>query len=378
MPLRFLTAGESHGPALVGLLDGLPAGLAFTEEDLVGDLARRQRVAGRGGRQRIEKDRARILGGLVRGRTTGAPVALLIENLDYANWESLAVAPNRVPRPGHADLAGCLKWGQTDTRTVSERASARETAMRTALGGVAKRLLAEVGIRCVAQVEALGPVRAKLRPLAPDRLAAAVDRSPLRCADPRAAAAMARALARARAAGETLGGAVRVEAHGVPAGLGSSVQWDRRLDGRLAQALMSIPSVKGVMIGEAERQALLPGSRAQDPILWRAGRGFVRPGNLAGGIEGGMTNGAPVVARLLLKPISTLKRGLASVDLATRRARPAAYQRSDTCVVPAATVVAEAMTAWILADALLERHGGDTLAALRRGVAADRRRAGSK
>ncbi len=344
MPLRFLTAGESHGPALLGIVDGLPAGLALTEDLIAADLARRQRAPGRGGRQIIEKDRARILGGLVRGRTTGAPVSLMIENLDYENWKGLEVPPNRVPRPGHADLAGCLKWGFDDTRCVSERASARETAMRVALGAVASALLAEAGIRISGRVLAVGGVAV------------------------RSEAAMRRVIARAQAAGETLGGVVEVRATGVPPGLGTSVQWDRKLDGRIAQALMSIPSVKGVMIGDADVQAASPGSRAQDVIAWRRGKGFVHATNRAGGLEGGITNGEPVVARLFLKPISTLRQGLRSVDLRTHKATRAAYQRSDTCVAPAATVIAEAMLAWILADALLERFGGDCVRALKRAL----------
>ena len=357
MTLRFLTAGESHGPALIGLVDGLPAGLKLSEDAIAADLERRQRTHGRGGRQRIEKDRARILGGLVRGRTTGAPVALMIENLDYANWAGIEVPPNRIPRPGHADLAGCLKWGFDDTRLVSERASARETAMRVALGAVAKALLAEAGVHVLGETASIGTVEAK----APARSAAAVDRSPVRCGDPKASAAMFRAIDRARAAGETLGGSVRVRAFGVPAGLGSSVQWDRKLDGRIAQALMSIPSVKGVEIGDASWQSRTVGSKAQDPIL----KGLRRPTNHAGGIEGGITNGEPVVARVWMKPISTLKKGLASVNLKTGKSARAPYQRSDACVVPAATVIAEAMLAWILADALLERTGGDRVSDLR-------------
>ena len=344
MSLRFLTAGESHGPALLGIVDGLPAGLALTEDLIAADFARRQYAPGRGGRQKIEKDRARILGGLVRGKTTGAPVGLMIENLDYRNWEGLEVPPNRVPRPGHADLAGCLKWGFDDTRLVSERASARETAMRVALGAVARALLAEAGIRCTGRVLAVGGVTV------------------------RSEAALRRVIDRAKAAGETLGGIVEARAVGVPPGLGTSVQWDRRLDGRIAQALMSIPSVKGVLIGDADVQAASPGSRAQDPIGWKRGKGFVRPTNHAGGLEGGITNGEPVVARLFLKPISTLRQGLRSVDLKTRRAARAAYQRSDTCVVPAATVIAEAMLAWVLADALLERFGGDSVRELKRAL----------
>lgn len=365
MTLRFLTAGESHGPALLGILDGLPAGLKLSEDAIAADLARRQFSHGRGGRQRIEKDRARILGGLVRGVTTGAPVALMIENLDFQNWIGVAVQPNRIPRPGHADLAGCLKWGFDDTRFVSERASARETAMRVALGACAKALLAEAGIRCVGQADAIGTVAARPVKLPPERLAAVVDRSPVRCPDPAAAVRMLRAVDRAKAAGETLGGVILVTAFGVPPGLGSSTQWDRKLDGRIAQALMSIHAVKGVLLGEAGTQARAVGSRAQDPILWSRGR-FARPTNLAGGLEGGITNGEPVAARLLMKPVSTLRKGLPSADLRTHRAAPAAYQRSDTCVVPAAAVIAEAMLALVLADALLERCGGDTVAQVRR------------
>lgn len=356
MALRFLTAGESHGPALIGLVDGLPAGLRLSEDALAADLARRQFVYGRGGRQRIEKDRARILGGLVRGVTTGAPVALLIENLDFRNWEGVTVPPFRVPRPGHADLAGCLKWGFDDTRYVSERASARETAARVALGAVAKALLAEAGVRCEGRVAAIGGVEAR-PPVFPDRLTAA----------------MTRAIDRAKAAGETLGGIVEVSAFGVPPGLGTSVQWDRKLDGRIAQALMSIQSVKGVMLGEAAMQAASVGSRAQDAIHWTRAKGFRHRTNHAGGLEGGITNGEPVTARIFLKPISTLRKGLMSVDLKSRKPERAAYQRSDTCVVPAAAVIAESMLAWVLADALLEKFGADTVAGMRRALGAYRR-----
>ncbi len=375
MTLRLLTAGESHGPALVGIVDGLPAGLKISEEAIRHDLARRQFAHGRGGRQKIEKDHARILGGLVRGITTGAPVALVIENLDYKNWEGLEVPPNRLPRPGHADLAGCLKWGFDDTRRVSERASARETAMRTALGAVCKALLAEAGISCRAQVVRIGRVKAGAADLSDPRKAEAVESSAVRCADRAASRRMLRAVDGAKAAGETLGGVVQVSAFGVPPGLGSSVQWDRKLDGRISQALMSIHSVKGVLIGNAEAQAAAVGSRAQDAIRWRAGRGYFRPTNRAGGVEGGITNGETVEARILLKPISTLRKGLPSVDLVSKKALPAGYQRSDTCVVPAAVPVAEAMLAWVLADALLEKFGADTVRDMKRSLGVFRLRA---
>ncbi len=374
--MRLLTAGESHGPALVGILDGLPAGLRLSEAEIRRDLARRQFAHGRGGRQRIEKDQARILAGLVRGVTTGAPLALVIENLDYKNWEGLEVPPNRVPRPGHADLAGCLKWGFDDTRFVSERASARETAMRTALGAVCKALLAEAGISCAAQVLQIGTVKAGPADLSDRRRLAAVEASPVRCADRAAAGRMLKAVDRAKAAGETLGGVVQVSAFGVPPGLGSSVQWDRKLDGRIAQALMSIQSVKGVLLGQAEAQAASVGSRSQDAIRWSRGRGYFRPTNRAGGLEGGITNGGVVEARILLKPISTLKKGLPSVDLLSKKAVAASYQRSDTCVVPAAVPVAEAMLAWVLSDALLEKFGGDSVRDLKRALGVFRLRAG--
>jgi len=368
--LRFLTAGESHGKALTVILEGLPAGLPLSEDYIARDLARRQGGYGRGRRQRIEQDRAEILAGVRHGLTLGSPVALLIVNRDFENWrETMAVEPTdadvaRVTRlrPGHADLPGVLKYGFDDVRPVLERASARETAARVAAGAVCRRLLVEFGVSIHSHTLAIGEVEAEPGEQ-PDW--AAVEESPVRCADPVAADAMVRAIDAAREAGDTLGGVVEVRACGVPPGLGSHVHWDRKLDGRLAQAVMSIHSVKGVEIGDGFWGARSRGSQVHDVILPQAqweGRPWRRATNRAGGMEGGITNGEDIVVRAALKPIATLPRPLPSADLATGEAVQAHYERSDVCVVPAGGVVAEAMVAIVLAEAALEKFGGDHLA----------------
>ncbi|MCX8066791.1 MAG: chorismate synthase [Anaerolineae bacterium] len=362
--LRFLTAGESHGPCLIAIVEGLPAGLPVDLEAIQHDLRRRQAGYGRGGRMQIEQDRAEILSGVLRGRTTGAPVALRIENRDWTNWKDRELPPLTVPRPGHADYAGMVKYGLSDARPVLERASARETAARVAVGALARQLLAQFGIRVGSFVLSIGEVTADIPDQPPEQLWALAEGSDVRCPDPEASARMRAAIDAAREAGDSLGGVFVVMATGVPPGLGSHVHWDRRLDARLACAVMSIPAVKGVEIGPAFENARLPGTRVHDEILPHPERGLpaiLRPSNRAGGIEGGISNGQPIVVRAAMKPIPTTVTPLRSVDFATGEATITQYQRSDVCAVPAAAVVGEAMVAWVLADALMEKLGGDSL-----------------
>jgi chorismate synthase len=374
--VRLLTAGESHGPRIVAVLDGVPAGLTLSPETIDVDLRRRQLGYGRGGRQRIERDQVRIVGGVRQGRTTGGPVALEIDNRDAPNWERvMSVEPVPEPpapvtrlRPGHADLAGALKFGHTDVRDVIERASARETAARVAAGAVAKAVLGLVGTRVRSEVVSIGGVESVAT-----WDEAAVEASEVRCGDPATAAAMVAAITAARSAGDTLGGIVAVRATGVVPGLGSYAEWDRRLDGRIAQALCSIQSAKGVEFGDAFSAARELGSHVHDPIEVREGR-FARSRNRAGGLEGGVTNGEDVMCRVAFKPISTLMKPLASVDLATGEPAPAHVERSDVCVVPAAGVVAEAMLALVMAEALLEKFGEDDADSLVAAVDRYRRR----
>jgi chorismate synthase len=364
---RFLTAGESHGKALTVIIEGLPAGLPLSEDYIAGDLRRRQGGYGRGQRQQLEEDRAEILAGVRHGLTLGSPISLLIRNRDWENWQDvMAIEPPAGPakrltrlRPGHADLAGAMKYGQDDVRPILERASARETGARVAVGAVARRFLETFGIAVHSYTVGVGDVTA-CGDSEPDW--AAVEASPVRCADRTASERMVAAIDAAREAGDSLGGVFEVWAGGVPIGLGSHVHWDRKLDGRLAQAVMSIQAVKGVEIGGGFALAALPGSQAQDVILpvdqwgehpWR------RASNHAGGLEGGITNGEPVVVRAALKPISTLAKPLPSADLLTGEAIQAHYERSDICVVPAAGVIGEAMVAIVLTEAMLEKFGGD-------------------
>jgi chorismate synthase len=367
MALRFTTAGESHGPGLTAVVEGLPAGLELAPEDLDRDLARRQLGHGRGGRMKIETDRAEVTAGIRHGRTLGSPVALRINNRDYANWEERMnpwpveadVAEVHLPRPGHADLAGVQKYGFTDVRNVLERASARETAARVACGALAKAFLRPFGIQVLSHVLQIGSVRAP----APEELAPedfeGVDESPVRCLDPDASAAMVEEINRARKANESLGGVFEVRAFGVMPGLGSHVSWDERLDGRLGQAIMSIQAMKGATVGDAFDVAGRVGSQAHDEIFYSEDQGFFRETNRAGGVEGGITTGDPVIVRGAMKPLPTLTKPLRSVDLATKEPAQALRERTDSCTVPAAGVVGEAMVALVLASAAREKFGGD-------------------
>src|SRR4051812_10686935 len=367
MALRFTTAGESHGPGLTAVVEGLPAGLELRPEDIDRDLARRQLGHGRGGRMKIERDRAEVTSGVRHGRTLGSPIALRIENRDYANWEERmnpwpveATVPEvHLPRPGHADLAGVQKYGFTDVRNVLERASARETAARVACGALAKTFLRGFGVTVFSHVLQIGSVVAPVpERLGPDDFAT-VDDSPVRCLDADASAAMVEEINRARKANESLGGVYEVIAFGVVPGLGSHVAWDERIDGRLAQAIMSIQAMKGVGVGDGFDLAGRVGSKAHDEIFWSEERGFYRETNRAGGIEGGMTTGDPVVVRGAMKPLPTLTKPLRSVDLATKEPAQALRERTDSCTVPAAGVVGEAMVALVLADECIRKFGGD-------------------
>jgi chorismate synthase len=378
--LRFLTAGESHGKGLVMILDGLPAGLAIDFEAVTTQLRRRQGGYGRGRRMAIESDRAEPLSGVRHGLTTGAPVALMIPNKDWENWQRTmhvepeepagATGPDRPavtrPRPGHADLAGVVKYGHDDIRNVLERASARETASRVAVGAIARQLLEQVGTEIISHVFSIGSVSLADPLVVTFEQARAIRAdAPLHCVDPDIEREMIAEIERAREAGDTMGGGFEVIAHDVPPGLGSYAQWDRKLDGRLAQALMSIPAIKGVGIGRGPAAASLPGSRLHDEILppgeGRPVVGVRRPTNNAGGLEGGVTNGEDLRVSGFMKPIATLMKPLRSVDIKTLAESPAAIERSDVCAVPAAAVVGEAMVALVLADAALEKFGGDSV-----------------
>jgi chorismate synthase len=386
MALRFTTAGESHGPGLVAVLEGLPAGLELRPEDIDRDLGRRQLGHGRGGRMKIEKDRAEVTGGIRHGRTLGGPIALLVENRDYANWEERmnpwpvngGVDEVHLPRPGHADLAGVQKYGFTDVRDVLERASARETAARVACGALAKAFLRELGVEVLSHVTRIGSVEAP----EPDRLEPGdfegVDESPVRCLDAAASQAMVEEIDNARKANESLGGTYEVRAFGLVPGLGSHVSWEERLDGRLAQAIMSIQAMKGVGIGLGFELAGLVGSEAHDEIFWAEGRGFYRETNRAGGLEGGMTTGDPLVVVGAMKPLPTLTKPLRSVDIATKEPAQALRERTDSCTVPAAAVVAEAMVALVVASAYRDKFGGDHMSDVRAALGSYRERIGWK
>ena len=369
--LRYLTAGESHGPMLTAILEGIPADLSLVAEEINLDLGRRQRGYGRGGRMRIEKDEANIVGGVRHGLTMGGPIAILIANRDWENWkrtmdskpvdrEADPKEPVTRPRPGHADLAGALKYGQRDIRNVLERASARETAARVAVGAVCKRLLREFDIEVFSHVTEIGGIVAKVDGLSFAQSRDRAEDSEVRCADAEAGEAMMRKIDEARKRGTSLGGVFEVVALNLPVGLGSYVHWDRKLDGRLAQAVMSIQAIKGVEIGLGFEGAKRFGFETHDEIFYEDGR-FVRKTNRAGGLEGGMSNGQPIIVRGAMKPISTQYAPMASVDLLTKEPFKASIERSDICSVPAAGVIGEAVVAFEVARALREKFGGDSL-----------------
>jgi len=368
--VRFLTAGESHGPALIAVVEGIAAGLPLREDEINLQLARRQRGYGRSARMKLEVDRVELLGGVVGGETIGAPIAMKIENRDWRKDEP----PLHRPRPGHADLVGAQKYGFTDVRRVLERSSARETAARVAVGAVCRRLLAEFEIQIFSHVVAIGEVTARAETPPWGELAERAEASELRCADEGAESRMRAAIDEAKTRGDTLGGVFEVVALGVPPGLGSYVQWDRKLDGQLAQAVMSIHAIKGVEVGRAFELARGPGSAAHDEIFWTRERGFYRETNRAGGTEGGVTTGGPLVVRGAMKPLSTLMSPLRSIDVVTKQPSTAAVVRSDVCSVPAAAVVAEAMVAIVLADAFHEKFGADTIREMRASYEGYRRR----
>lgn len=384
MALRLTTAGESHGPGLTCIVEGMPAGLTIEREAIDRDLGRRQLGHGRGGRMKIESDRAEVTGGVRHGRTLGSPIALTIQNRDYANWtERMSpwpvdgdVAEVHLPRPGHADLVGTQKYGLGDVRDILERASARETAARVAGGAVAKAFLRILGASVFSHVVQIAGVTAPRRAeLGPDDFAG-VDESPVRCLDPDASVAMAAEIDRLRKANESLGGVFEVRAFGLLPGLGSHVSWEERLDGRLGQAMLSIQAIKAAAVGDGIEVAGLPGSQAHDEIFYEADRGFFRKTNRSGGLEGGMTTGAPLVVRAWMKPLPTLTKPLRSVDIATHEPAEALRERTDSCTVPAAGVVGEAMVAFVLADAYRRKFGGDHVDDVRRAVSAYKERIG--
>ena len=386
MPIRFTTSGESHGPGLTAIVEGLPAGLPLTPDDLDRDLARRQLGHGRGGRMKIESDRADVVSGVRHGATLGSPVTIRIQNRDYANWEERMnpwpvdgdVAEVHLPRPGHADLAGIQKFGFTDVRNVLERASARETAARVACGALAKAFLADFGVQVFSHVVQIGSVRAPSGDeIAPSDFEG-VDESPVRCLDSSASDQMVEEINTARKANESLGGVFEVRAYGLVPGIGSYTSWEGRMDGRLAQAIMSIQAMKGVSVGDAFDVAGRVGSQAHDEIFWSDERGWHRETNRAGGLEGGMTTGEPLVVRGAMKPLPTLTKPLRSVDTETKEPAQALRERTDSCTVPAAGVVGEAMVALALADAYREKFGGDHIDDVRAAFAAYRERIGWK
>jgi chorismate synthase len=392
MPLRFLTAGESHGPAVIAILEGMPAGLPLMPDDINPDLARRQGF-GKGGsqtrpnpypgaspRMKLERDTAVILGGVMAGQTIGAPIAVQVQNLDHAKWKGKAVEPMTIPRPGHADLTGAVKYGFGDLRMSLERASARETTARVAAGAICRKFLAEFGVRVGSYVTQIGAVKADVREMPlEERLRRAAD-SDVQCPDERAADAMRAHIEDIMRARDTLGGVFEVIAFNVPPGLGSHVHWDRRLTGRLAQALLSIHAMKGVEVGEAFENAGKPGTQVHDeivldgrpqtiddaaPSIVHRPSSLSRRTNRAGGLEGGITTGEPILLRAAMKPISTTLNPLRSVDLATGEPKPVEYERSDFCAVPRAGVIGEAMVCFVLADALLEKLGGDSISEMK-------------
>lgn len=379
MSLRCLTAGETHGPQLTAIIEGMPSNLVLDFEALNFELARRQKGYGRGRRMQIEKDTAQIVGGVRHGYTTGAPIALVVENNDWKHWKSIMnIEPiegtdeekRRVhrPRPGHADLNGGLKYGHKDLRNVLERSSARETAIRVACGAVAKQLLGHFGIKIAGQVIRIGEIEAPANSLPIDELIRVTEASTVRVADLETEKRMEAYIDRIKADGDSIGGVVECIVEGVPVGLGSHVQYDRKLDGRIAQAVMSINAFKGVEIGIGFEAGRLPGSQVHDEILYTPERGYHRASNRLGGFEGGMTNGMPIVVRGVMKPIPTLYKPLQSVDIDTKEPFTAQVERSDACAVPAASVVMEHVVAWEVAKAFLEKFGGDSMEEIERNV----------
>ncbi len=374
--LRFLTAGESHGPCLTAIVEGCPAGFTIDIDAVNADMRRRMMGYGRGGRMKIEQDTAELRSGVRFGETLGSPITLVVENRDWKNWtkkmssrpedRDAQIAVTR-PRPGHADLAGVLKYDHDDVRNILERASARETAARVAVGGIAKCLLRPFGIAVRGWVAEIGDVVANHAGMTPDAIFAAAEASEVRVADPDAERRIISSIDECKKRGDTLGGIVEVVTTGLPPGLGSHVHWDRKLDGRLAHALMSIQAVKGVEIGLGFETARRPGSAVHDEIYFdEAKGGFLRRTNMAGGTEGGMTSGAPLVVRVAFKPLATLMKPLHSVDIGTKADAKGAIERSDVCAIPAAAVIAEAVVAFVVADVFLEKFGGDSLKEIRR------------
>lgn len=364
MKLRFLTAGESHGPALVAILEGIPAGLHLDSNELNQHLSRRQRGHGSGQRMQIEKDRVQILSGVMAGETIGAPIGLLIPNLNHTDWLGKEIPPFTNPRPGHADLTGALKYGFHDLRPVLERASARETAARVAVGAICNHFLAQFNIRVEGYVSAIGEVTAALDDIPLDERSKKAEGSNVRCPDPAASQAMKNIIEQAIDEGNTLGGILEVIALGLPPGLGSYVHWDKRLDARLGQAVLSIQAIKGVEIGPAFANSRQPGTKVHDAIRLK-GQDLQRTSGRSGGIEGSMSTGQPLIIRAAMKPIATTLTPQKTVNLASGKEMPTQYERSDYCPVPRAVPVLEAMVAFVLADALLEKLGGDSLAEMR-------------
>lgn len=387
--LRYITSGESHGRALVCTIDGIPSNLPVCEADIGKDLARRQKGHGRGGRMKIETDSAQILSGVRHGRTLGSPIAILIENRDWANWKEIMNpdikyarraaslekgAPVTRPRPGHADLSGALKYGHRDLRNVLERSSARETAARVAVGAIARKFLSEFGIQVGSYVTEIGGIKSQTKGKNLSSLFKTADNSPVRCVDKKAEKRMINKIDNAMKDGDTVGGVFEVIVTGVPAGLGSYSQWDRRLNAKLAYSLMSIQAIKGVEVGLGFNVSKTPGSGVMDEIYYSrtapryapAAGGFYRKTNNAGGIEGGVSNGMPIVVRAAMKPIPTLRSPLSSVDINTKKKFAAAYERSDVCAVPAASVIGEAVTAIAIADSFLDKFGGDSMEEIKR------------
>ncbi len=364
--LKFLNSGESHGRGLAGIIEGLPSGIFISEAQINFDLHRRQQGYGRGERMTIEKDSVQILAGLMDGRTIGAPLALWIENRDWENWKNKKRIRQTVPRPGHADLSGILKYELDDIQSVIERASARETAMRVAVGGIIKQFLREFDIYIVGHVIEIGGIRIRENNFSAEEIRAKVLESPVFCVDRKASQRICQTIDQAKTRGDTLGGIFEVIATDIPIGLGSYVSWDRRLDANLARAVMSLPSVKAVEIGSGIGNASKFGSAVHDEIFYNKKKGFYRLTNRAGGLEGGVSNGQDIVVRGYAKPISTLRNSLSSVDIFTRKKTKAPYVRSDVCFVPALSVVGEAVVAWEIAKAFGEKFGGDSISETKR------------